>query len=156
MAGLLALWAVIARWSPGPVAGQQGQQARANEVQGRLPQPIVDTHQLMELFNKPLYQHLKEAMQQQPANDAGWQTLEERGLQAAEVMNLVAIREREESEQAQWQRGVQTAQQAGLQLTEAAKSRDWEQTRTAYQGLIRNCNECHRQIAPDHAPQIQP
>jgi hypothetical protein len=156
MAGPLALGTIIASWNPDPVAGQQDSQKRRTQSHGTLPQPIVDTHQLMELFNKPLYQHLKQAMQQQPADDEGWDTIEERGLQAAEVMNLVAIRERDEAEQSKWQRHVQTAQQAGLKLTEAAKSRDWEQTQAAYQGLIRNCNTCHQQIAPDHAPQIQP
>jgi hypothetical protein len=122
----------------------------------KLPQPIVDTHDLMELFNKPLYQYLKEAMNQEPADEKGWKTIEERGLQTAEVMNLVAIRELSGTSAEDWQRHVRTGQQAGLQLAKVAKTRNWNQTQEAYRGVIRNCNDCHQQVAPEEAPQIQP
>jgi len=153
IAALCSSAAATALWLPGRADGQND---RTSPTAGTLPRPIVDTHQLMELFNKPLYSYLKESMQQQPTDDKGWKTIQERGFQAAEVMNLVAIRERESDERAAWDRHVRTAQQAGLQLADAAKARDWQQTRSAYEGLIRNCNQCHQKIAPDHAPQVQP
>ncbi|MCA9108434.1 MAG: hypothetical protein KDA52_00685 [Planctomycetaceae bacterium] len=123
---------------------------------GTLPQPVVDTHHLMELFNQPVYKYLKEAMHEEPSDDDGWSTLQDRGLQAAEVMNLVAIRNDEESDHPSWEKHLRSAQQAGLELSEAAKSMDWEGTRQAYQALIRNCNDCHQDVAPDHAPQVTP
>ena len=121
-----------------------------------LPQPVVDTHDLMELFNQPLFKYLKEAMKQEPSGDEGWSTLQERGLQAAEVMNLVAMRDGREAQHANWKKHVRTAYKAGLQLNESAKARDWQKTQAAYQRLVRNCNECHQDVASDHAPQIKP
>ena len=141
--------------NPEAADGEPQQRAPAQQGQ-KLPQPIVDTHDLMELFNKPLYQYLKEAMKQEPADDKGWKTIEERGLQTAEVMNLVAIRKLSGVSGEDWQRHVRTGQQAGLQLAEVAKSRNWNQTQEAYRGVIRNCNDCHQQVAPEEAPQIQP
>lgn len=122
----------------------------------QLPHPIVDTHHLMELFNQPVYMYLREAMQDEPSDDEGWSTLKDRGLQAAEVMNLVALRDGKETEHANWDKHVRTAQQAGLKLNEAAKAKNWENTQQAYQLLVKNCNDCHQDVAPDHAPQVMP
>ncbi len=59
----------------------------------------------MQLFNKPLYMSLKEKMAQQPANAEQWNDLMGKGLQAAEIANLVALR-RVEASKVQWLRGA--------------------------------------------------
>lgn len=116
------------------------------------PQPVVDTHHLMSLFNRPLYQRLKDEMQQQPADEKAWATLSDRGLQAAEVANLVAMRK----DQQQWRRLAGDLQTAGVQLSKAAKSQDWQATQSAYRSVVQRCNACHSTVAPDHAPQLSP
>ena len=119
------------------------------------PAPVVEAGDLMRLFNKPLYTYLKEAMAREPGNDDAWLTIEERGLQAAEVANLVAMR-RAKPPQDQWLEGAFNLQQAGLTLAKAAKAKDWEATKGAYVSLIEQCNNCHKARAPDKAPMLRP
>lgn len=133
-----------------------GEQAQEYTLPRELPGPIVNTHHLMDLFNKPLYQFLREEMQKELGEQTNWDTIADRGLQVAEVMNLVAIRERQEGQTQAWMKHVRQVQQAGLQLAEMAKQQDADQTRAAYQAVIRGCNDCHQTFAPEHAPQLRP
>jgi hypothetical protein len=119
------------------------------------PAPVLDVPGLMQLFNKPLYLGLKEKMGRQPANEQVWKDLEGRGLQAAEIANLVAIRKVEGSNEPLLQ-GAAGLQHAGMALADAAKSQQWEATVQAYQGLVQSCNNCHQALAPDEAPQLKP
>jgi hypothetical protein len=109
----------------------------------------------MNLFNKPLYMGLKEEMAQQPANKKQWDELMARGLQTAEIANLVALRQVEGPKEA-WLRGAADLQRAGVALADAAKAQQWDATQQAYQGLVQKCNNCHRALAPDEAPQLKP
>lgn len=129
--------------------------ASAEPDKETLPRPVVETHDLMKLFNKPLYQLLKDEMQRTD-DKKNWNTISERGLQAAEVANLVALRKDGGKDHRQWQQMAADLQSAGLRLSEAARSEDAEQTRQAYQTLITSCNACHQATAPDHAPQLDP
>jgi hypothetical protein len=119
------------------------------------PRPIVDTHDLMHLFNKPVYEFLKEAMQQEPADEQGWRTVQERGLQVAEVMNLVALRADSEKVP-QWTQLAASVQQKGQQIADAGRRQNWRAATRAYQGVIEGCNNCHQRVAPEKAPVLQP
>lgn len=127
-------------------------EAQEREAGPALPRPVMDTHDLMNLFNKPLYQQLKQKMQQEPSDEPQWKKIADRGWQAAEVANLVALRE----DQPQWRQLSARLQQAGVGLAEAAKAGDIQATRQAYSHLIERCNACHRTVAADHAPQLMP
>lgn len=135
---------------------QHRQEGHQHTMPADLPGPIVNTHELMDLFNKPLYQFLRKEMQKDLGEETEWDTIADRGLQAAEVMNLVAIRERKEGQEQAWRRMVRGTQEAALGLSEAAKQHDAEHTRKAYQSLLQNCNACHQTVAPNQAPQLQP
>ena len=148
-AGLAALVSAVLFTSGGTRASEPGAKPQA------LPRPLVDTHDLMNLFNKPVYQFLKEAMQEQPADENGWRTIQERGLQVAEVMNLVAIREASEKVP-QWKQAAAAVQDSGLQLAEAGRSQNWQAATTAYRGVIEGCNNCHQRVAPQKAPVLRP
>jgi hypothetical protein len=133
-----------------PAAG--GQQA------GRLPNPVMDTAQLMALFNKPLYDLLKEEMADLgQLDEKKRQTIEQRGLQAAEVANLIVLRPhaRDPQSQARWHAMAAELQQAGLQLAEASEAGEGQAVHQAYTGLIQRCNACHQATAPDHAPKLE-
>jgi hypothetical protein len=119
------------------------------------PAPVVDVPGLMRLFNKPLYMGLKEKMAQQPANEEEWNDLMARGLQAAEIANLVGIRQVKGPRET-WMRGAADLQRAGVVLADAAKVQQWDATRQAYEGLVQRCNNCHQAQAPDEAPQLKP
>lgn len=150
--GLVAL-AAIAVFSVSDGRAQPPQVAEV-VVQPVVPTPVVETKILMGLFNKQLYMHLKEEMTEQPTDEKAWIALEQRGLQTAEIANLVAIRPAEPPLE-QWLQGAANLQLAGINFTEAAKTRNWEATVTAYRGILQRCNECHRARAPDRAPQIK-
>ena len=144
----------FALWGVGPEALRGGDEQRPRPG-GELPSPVVDTHHLMELFNQELYKLLKQEMQREPADSEAWKTIRNRGLQAAEVANLVAIRDRAEGDN-RWQRLSGGVQRAGIGLAEAAKAENFERTRQAYRQLIESCNACHQTMAPEHAPTLEP
>jgi hypothetical protein len=138
-----------------PAAPAQPAQPAAPARQALPPTPIVEVPVLMQLFNKPLYTGLKQEMAQQPANEEQWKNLAARGLQAAEIANLVALRKGEGPDDPIL-RGATELQRAGIALADAAKGQQWEATVQAYQGLVQRCNNCHQALAPDEAPQLQP
>jgi hypothetical protein len=123
---------------------------------GKPPHPVVGTHELMELFAEPLYDHLKQEVDKTDARDKeAWNTLRDRGLQTAELANLIALRNQEEHRD-QWIEHCAKVQQAGLKLVEVAKAQNVQQVRAAYLGVIQSCNACHKDFEPDHAPEIEP
>jgi len=77
----------------GQTHSADGHNDAAHAGKGKLPRPILSPHELMKLFNEPLYEHLQQAAGQKPADQQGWARLEELASQGAEIMNLVAIRE---------------------------------------------------------------
>lgn len=121
-----------------------------------LPHAVVDTHELMEIFNEALYKDLKEKLAKKPENARDWKLLMRQGYRAAEVANLVAMRNPEGEHQKLWQELTVQSQKAGVDLAEAAKKQDWPAAQSAYQAVIKNCNACHQQVDPDHAPMIMP
>jgi hypothetical protein len=129
--------------------------SRQASPQQEPPTPVVDTHHLMELFNRPLYEFLKKSVAQRPSGKEGWEEISNRGLQVAEVANLVALREREAARD-QWVEMSGNLQRSGVRLSEAASSGNWAATRQAYQDVVNQCNSCHQAISPDKAPQLQP
>lgn len=147
---LAALLMLLAAWSTLGERSTSAQQAADKAAD--IPQPIVNTHELMELFNQPMYQLLKAEMDKGLDDPQRWSTIHDRGLQAAEVANLVALRKSDP----QWQSLAGEMQQAGVQLAEAAERKDKELTRKSYRQLIERCNACHQKIAPQEAPSLEP
>ena len=121
-----------------------------------LPHAVVDTHELMEIFNESLYKDLQAKMEKKPETARDWKLLMRQGYRAAEVANLVAMRNPEGKHQKTWQELTVQAQKAGVDLAEAAKKQDWAAAQSAYQVVIKNCNVCHQTVDPDHAPMIAP
>ena len=121
-----------------------------------MPKPVVGVHELMELFNRPLYMQMKAAMAEMPNDDKGWSDIEHRGWQVAEVANLVAIHRKQDVSEASWSELTENLQQAGVHLAEAGKAKDFARAQSAYRGVLQRCNICHRQVAPDEAPVLKP
>jgi hypothetical protein len=139
-----------------PLALLVAQEAQTKTTAGKPPHPVVDSHELMELFGEPLFEHLKQEVDKSEARDGkAWSTLGDRGLQTAEFANLIALREQTENRD-KWIDHCAKLQQAGLTLTETAKAKNTAQVRPAYLGVIQACNACHSDFEPDHAPQIEP
>lgn len=151
----VALATALPGWQPAPAQGQPAGVAASSQ---KLPQPVVNTHELMELFNKPYFMMLKQEMQQAPSGreDEKWKSIADRGLQAAELTNLIAIRELQDEHRQVFEQRNSALREAGMNLAAKAKSKDWEQTQAAYRTLVQNCNACHQALAADHAPHLQP
>ena len=144
--------AVSLAWS----AGEKEAHEVPRQAPSKRPAPIVDIHELMEIFNEPLYERMQEAMQKEPGGNKEWNRLKDAGFEAAEIINLVAIREMGDEHRAVWPELNRTAQQASLDFAHAAAAKDWAKTQKAYRALIENCNDCHQKVAPDHAPTLEP
>jgi hypothetical protein len=120
-----------------------------------IPAPVVDARGLMGLFNKPLFEDLKDAMKGEPKDDDGWRDIEGMGLEVAEIANLVAIREAKPPHE-QWAQLSGNLQEAGIRLARAANKKDWGATDKAYERLVQKCNDCHETRAPGKAPRLKP
>lgn len=149
--GTLALLGIIA--SAVLLADEHGA-TEAKEEAAQLPSPIVSTHELMEIFNEPLYHDVSEAVKEKPADKNGWAEIHELGVKGAEIINLVSIRKRAEKQDKEWKMLSREAQMASLGLAQAANDQDWQAVRMAARALVKNCNDCHGTMAPDHAPQL--
>src|SRR5205807_9594363 len=60
-----------------------------------LPQPVqvIDTGEMMDLFFKPAYAELQQAMAKAPADRKGWATVYQKAVRLAEMENLLFFRE---------------------------------------------------------------
>ncbi|MEX0937116.1 MAG: hypothetical protein WDZ59_04590 [Pirellulales bacterium] len=158
--GVAALWTFI-----DPVSQAQDQppatqraipQATQQAPREELPQPLVNTHDLMALYNRPLFMMLKAEMQNPQMQEDHWATIADRGMQAAELTNLIVIREEAQQNREVWVPLIGGLRQAGLRLVEAAKAQNQEQVIAAYRNLVTSCNQCHRTVAPQKAPMLTP
>lgn len=147
-AGVLLLLPISIVATLRQAAAQQDEAKQA----AALPRAVVDTHDLMHLFNGPLYKGLKQEMQQEPTGDDQWKMIGDRGWQAAEIANLVALR----NDDPQWRQSAANLQQAAVRLAETAETRNFDATTRAYRGLVERCNACHEAVASEHAPQLMP
>lgn len=138
-----------------PHSGASGETGGA---EGGMPRTVVGAHDLMELFNEPLYEDLKEAMQREANDEERWEMIEHLGVKTAEIANLVAIRNGEHAseEPAEWREYSTGMHQAGQELAEAAGTQDFQAVQRAYRGVVNACNACHDHFAPDDAPNLEP
>lgn len=121
-----------------------------------MPDPVVELHDLMELFNRPLYMQMKASLAEMPNDDKGWSDIEHRGWQVAEVANLVALHRDHDVSEGTWAGLTKDLQKAGVYLAEAGKAKDFARAQSAYRGVVQRCNICHRKVAPDEAPVLKP
>lgn len=147
---------VLGNSQPTPLFSQIDRPQRlALGADDALPQPIASTHDLMELFNRPWYERLCQEMQNRPTEQKDWTTLRERGLQAAEIANLIALREPPAGHDQHWKDLALQVQKAGISLAEAAESRRLPELSQAFDQLRQSCNKCHETVRPNTAPQLK-
>lgn len=138
-------------WMLSPTISSQETPSNRADSQ-RLPNPIVGTHEFMELFNEPLYKSLRSSLDDEPSGNE-WKKIEGDAYRTAEVANLIALRDMAK-EFPEWSQHAQGVQRAALQLVEAAKQNEYSASRKAFASLVESCNSCHRATKPGHAPQL--
>lgn len=131
---------------------------RAVEAQDKptLSQPVMETGRFMKKFTDPLMESLHEKLATEPATPRDWRALEDEAASGAEVANLIAIRNDDDSQHAEWQEMTKVMYDAAVVLSESAKARDFAASKTNYEALVQSCNACHQKIDPETLPVIEP
>ena len=108
----------------------------------------VDTnmHDFMEgMFQAP-YRRLKVSIAAEPTDNNGWKAIRSDILILAEGSNLLVLR-KPEKEQAKWDEISLASKNAGEMAFKAAKTKNFAETRKAYESMLVHCNECHKTFA---------
>ena len=108
----------------------------------------VDTnmHDFMEgMFQAP-YRRLKESIAAEPKDNDGWKAIRSDVLILAEGSNLLLLR-KQEKDQAKWDEISLAAKQAGEMAFKAAKTKNFAESRKAYESMLVHCNDCHKAFA---------
>jgi len=125
-------------------------------AQAQEPVQIVETVELMDLFLKPAYAELQQAMAHPPADRRDWATIYQKAVRLAELENLLFFRNHEDVRKPEWLQTSARARQAAADVAAAAllglrtvKAENYEGVRTKYNAVAETCNACHRTFARD-------
>jgi len=108
----------------------------------------VDTnmHDFMEgMFQAP-YRRLKASIAAEPTDNNGWKAIRSDVLILAEGSNLLVLR-KQEKDQAKWDEISVASKNAGEMAFKAAKTKNFAETRKAYESMLVHCNDCHKTFA---------
>ena len=105
------------------------------------------------MFQSP-YRRLKEAIANEPKDNAGWRAIRSDVLILAEGSNLLLLR-KQEKDQAKWDETSLASKQAGEAAFKAAKKKNYADARKSYEAMLTHCNECHKVFA-DGKHQLAP
>jgi hypothetical protein len=97
------------------------------------------------LFGVP-FERLVEQLKEEPAGRSAWTGVKSDSLILAEAANLLILRPPQEGEPS-WKTRSAAVRQAGSELYEAAKKRDYPKARQQFEAMARSCNACHEQFA---------
>lgn len=126
------------------------------------PAGLVDNGELMDLFIKPAYVELQEAVAQPPADRKAWATIYQKAIRLAEMQNLLFYRSHPDATKPEWTAAAASTRQAAADVARAAllglrtvKPENFEAVRTNYAAVADHCNACHRTFARE-APAVKP
>jgi hypothetical protein len=105
-----------------------------------------DMHEFMEYVFEPAYKRLKAAMASSAPDNSAWKTIKSDSLTLAEGGNLLLVRVPEQEGDV-WSKSSIAVRNAGKSLYEAAKKKDYQQSRDHYQAMLQKCNACHTRFA---------
>lgn len=140
------------------ILGLGGYELRAVYAQDTptLSQPVMETGRFMKKFTDPLIESLHEKLAEEPASPREWRSLEDEASSGAEIANLIAIRNDEDAQHAEWKEMTTVMFDASVALAASAKERDYAASKTNYEVLVNSCNGCHQKIDPETLPVIEP
>jgi hypothetical protein len=137
--------AVVGIWTL-HVAPSSRAEAGADDQPKTTPVPVeTSMHDFMEgVFQGP-YRRLKTAIAAAPKDNAGWKAVRSEALTLAEGGNLLLLR-KPEKDGNKWAEFSAASRDAGAELFQAAKKKDFAASRKAYEAMITHCNACHKQF----------
>lgn len=144
--GLLAitLVTVFFQLAPHPRTHLAGADSAGSKAE---PQPVEkDMHEFMEYVFEPTFKRLKPLMAAEPKENAGWKGIKADSLSLAEAGNLLLSRgpEKDREKWAEWSVAVRDL---GGQLYQAARKKDFAESRKQYEAMLIKCNACHTHFA---------
>jgi cytochrome c556 len=156
---VLALTAAAAAMTGALLAAQAGPPVAAAPV----PRPILDNGEMMDIFFKPAYTELQEAMAKPPADRRAWATIYQKAVRLAEIENLLFFRAKnDDTVRPEWADSAAKAREAAADLAAAAllglrnvRPEDYDAVRAKYPAVADTCNACHRTFARE-APTVKP
>ena len=120
------------------------------------PVPILDNGEMMDIFLKPAYIELQQAMARPPADRKDWATIYQKAVRLAEMENLLFFRNHEDVRQPEWAATAARARQAAADVAAAAllglrtvKPENYAIVRAKYPAVADTCNACHQTFARD-------
>src|SRR5438552_13457637 len=150
MAQILTVLVTIVLAAEQPALSELGYQ-RVEE-----PAQVVDTGELMDIFLKPAYAELQQAMAKPPADRKEWATIYQKAVRLAELSNLLFFRTHEDASKPEWGATAARARQAAADVAAAAllglrtvKAENYAAVRSKYEAVADACNACHSTFARD-------
>ena len=138
-----------------------GDSAAAQEPSA-LPEPVLETGELMVLVIKPAYEELRRAIAAPPADRQQWAALYQKAARLAEFENLILFRPHERSNTAEWKTLATNARKASMAVASAAlkalanaSTANVDEVKKVYGDVSVRCNACHRAMSRE-APRITP
>ncbi len=110
----------------------------------------------MKILIDPIYEDLKDAVENPPEKRDEWRLLYIAAFNLAETTNLLFSREDEEYMLTdEWIEESIEAQDLTIALGESIRNQqDYEVIRENYLAVMRNCNDCHREFEPGEVDEI--
>lgn len=119
--------------------------------------PLVTSYELMEIIYEPFMDELKENVATEPEKRRGWQAIYKNSLAIAEATQLNTIRNDEDyMSTPEWNQFNFASRDIAVEISEAAKKKDFAGVTAKYQALVKSCNECHTKFEEEDAPTIEP
>jgi hypothetical protein len=136
---VLALGAFLLAGGPATSQLPKREAARAPK-----PEPVADTHLLMEGLNQANFRGLERLLKDKPADVEAWTFARGQALLIAETGNLLMLRPPRGKGQDAWMERAAELRDAGTALGRAAAKRDYDRSVNALRDLAGTCNRCHQ------------
>jgi hypothetical protein len=120
-------------------------------------EPLMSGYELMEIFFEPYMEQLKESVAAEPDKRRGWQEIYKKSLAIGELTGLNMGRtDQDYMATPEWQELNVASRALTVDISEAAKNKDFAGVTGKYQALVESCNACHTKFEEDTAPVIEP
>ncbi len=122
----------------------------------RGPIPLVETHEVMELFFENEFETLKAFMQKEPTKRSEWKGIFNGANELAEAHNLLFFRDDEEyMETDEWITLTVAGRDSTLAVATSVKARDFSVIKSKYSAMVKSCNACHEEFQGDEPEVIE-
>jgi cytochrome c553 len=107
-------------------------------------EPVAETRLLMEGLAHANFRGMERLLKEKPAEVQTWTFVRGQALIVAETANLLMLRPPRNQGQPIWFERAMELRTAATKLGQAAASKDYQATRTAFVALANTCNRCHQ------------